>query len=46
VAGVLPHDRMMRHIELLGTKVAPVVRRELSSRAETRRDRAEGSART
>jgi alkanesulfonate monooxygenase SsuD/methylene tetrahydromethanopterin reductase-like flavin-dependent oxidoreductase (luciferase family) len=30
VSGVLPHDRMMRHIELLGTKVAPVVRRELA----------------
>ena len=30
VAGVLPHDKMMRHIELLGTQVAPVVRRELS----------------
>jgi len=33
VAGVLPHDKMMRHIELLGTEVAPVVRRELASRA-------------
>jgi alkanesulfonate monooxygenase SsuD/methylene tetrahydromethanopterin reductase-like flavin-dependent oxidoreductase (luciferase family) len=32
VAGVLPHDRMMRHIELLGTEVAPVVRREIAAR--------------
>jgi alkanesulfonate monooxygenase SsuD/methylene tetrahydromethanopterin reductase-like flavin-dependent oxidoreductase (luciferase family) len=32
VSGVLPHDRMMRHIELLGTRVAPVVRREIAAR--------------
>jgi probable LLM family oxidoreductase len=30
--GTLPHDRAMRSIELFGTEVAPVVRRELSSR--------------
>jgi probable LLM family oxidoreductase len=32
VAGVVPHDRMMRHIELLGTRVAPIVRREIAAR--------------
>jgi probable LLM family oxidoreductase len=31
--GTLPHDKVMWAIELLGTKVAPVVRRELVSRA-------------
>jgi hypothetical protein len=25
----MPHDRIMRSIELFGTRVAPVVRREL-----------------
>jgi probable LLM family oxidoreductase len=29
VSGVVPHARMMRHIELLGSEVAPVVRREV-----------------
>lgn len=28
--GTLPHDKMMRSIELFGTKVAPVIRRELA----------------
>jgi probable LLM family oxidoreductase len=28
--GTIPHDKMMRSIELFGTKVAPVVRRELA----------------
>ena len=28
--GTMPHDRMMRAIELLGTKVAPLVRREIA----------------
>ena len=32
VSGVVPHKRMMRHIELLGTEVAPVVRREVAVR--------------
>jgi probable LLM family oxidoreductase len=32
--GTMPHDRMMRAIELLGTEVAPVVRREVA-RPET-----------
>jgi alkanesulfonate monooxygenase SsuD/methylene tetrahydromethanopterin reductase-like flavin-dependent oxidoreductase (luciferase family) len=32
VSGVVPHARMMRHIELLGTEVAPVVRREVEAR--------------
>jgi len=26
--GDLPHDRLLRSIELLGTEVAPVIRRE------------------
>ena len=30
--GALPHDRAMRAIELLGTEVAPAVRRELAGR--------------
>ena len=32
VSGVVPHATMMRHIELLGTEVAPVVRREVAGR--------------
>jgi hypothetical protein len=31
--GTMPHDKVMRAIELLGTKVAPVVRRETAERA-------------
>jgi probable LLM family oxidoreductase len=31
--GSLPHDRMLRSIELLGTRVAPAVREELARRA-------------
>jgi len=34
--GTMPHDKVMRSIELLGTKVAPVVRRELGATASTR----------
>lgn len=30
--GTLPHDKMMHAIELYGTKVAPVVRREIEAR--------------
>jgi hypothetical protein len=30
--GTMPHDKVMRAIELLGTKVAPVVRREIAQR--------------
>ena len=30
--GTMPHDRMMRAIELLGTEVAPLVRREVARR--------------
>ena len=30
--GSLPHDRMLRSIELLGTEVAPAVRQELARR--------------
>ncbi len=33
--GSLPHDKLMRSIELLGTEVAPVVREELSRRQVT-----------
>lgn len=29
--GTMPHDKVMRAIELLGTKVAPVVKREIAS---------------
>jgi alkanesulfonate monooxygenase SsuD/methylene tetrahydromethanopterin reductase-like flavin-dependent oxidoreductase (luciferase family) len=32
VVGSVPHAKMMRHIELLGTEVAPVVRREIAAR--------------
>ena len=32
VSGVMPHAQMMRHIELLGTEVAPAVRREVAAR--------------
>lgn len=31
--GTMPHDKMMHAIELLGTKVAPVVRKEIAQRA-------------
>jgi hypothetical protein len=27
--GAMPHDRIMRAIELFGTRVAPVIRKEL-----------------
>lgn len=30
--GALPHDKVMRAIELFGTEVAPVVRKELARR--------------
>lgn len=33
--GTLPHAQVMRSIELFGTEVAPVVRRELGGRRET-----------
>ncbi|MBK8900310.1 MAG: LLM class flavin-dependent oxidoreductase [Anaerolineaceae bacterium] len=33
--GTMPHDKMMHAIELLGTKVAPVVREEIGRRRET-----------
>lgn len=32
--GPMPHDRVLRAIELLGTEVAPVVRKELGGNAE------------
>jgi len=31
--GAVPHKELMRSIELLGTKVAPVVREEIQNRA-------------
>jgi probable LLM family oxidoreductase len=33
--GTMPHDKIMRSIELLGTEVAPVVREEVERRRET-----------
>jgi hypothetical protein len=33
--GHLPHDRVMRAIELLGTEVAPTVRSEVAKRSAT-----------
>jgi probable LLM family oxidoreductase len=33
--GTMPHDKMMHAIELLGTKVAPVVREEIGRRQST-----------
>ena len=32
--GTMPHEHVMRSIELLGTEVAPLVREELARRAE------------
>ena len=32
--GTLPHDEVMRAIELFGTEVAPAVRREVERRTE------------
>jgi len=32
-AGTLPHEAMMRSIELYGTKVAPLVREHLTQRS-------------
>jgi alkanesulfonate monooxygenase SsuD/methylene tetrahydromethanopterin reductase-like flavin-dependent oxidoreductase (luciferase family) len=34
--GTMPHDKVMHAIELLGTKVAPVVKKEISSRNATK----------
>lgn len=34
--GPMPHDRVLRAIELLGTEVAPVVRREVAARVAPR----------
>lgn len=33
--GTLPHDKMMHAVELLGTKVAPVLREEIAKRVAT-----------
>ncbi|MEO0594930.1 MAG: LLM class flavin-dependent oxidoreductase, partial [Chloroflexota bacterium] len=33
--GTMPHDKIMHAIELLGTKVAPVVREEIAKREAT-----------
>ena len=35
--GTLPHDKVMRAIELLGTEVAPVIRRQTAGVAEAKR---------
>lgn len=34
--GTMPHDKLMHAIELLGTKVAPIVREEIARRATVR----------
>ncbi len=34
--GTMPHDKVLRSIELLGTKVAPLVREEVARRADER----------
>jgi len=34
--GTMPHDKILRSIELLGTEVAPVVRRETAPAASGR----------
>ena len=34
--GTMPHDKVMRSIELLGTEVAPVVRKEIAQRGGSR----------
>src|SRR5690606_38554945 len=39
--GSLPHDKILKSIELLGTKVAPVVRREIARRKSTDQDEAQ-----
>ena len=39
--GSLPHDQVMRSIELYGTQVAPAVRRALAARSATADARAE-----
>ena len=39
-SGAIPHRKMMHAIELLGTQVAPLVRRELAAPAAARGDRA------
>jgi hypothetical protein len=33
--GTMPHDKVMRAIELLGTEVAPVVREEVARRTSS-----------
>lgn len=36
--GTLPHDKIMRSIELYGTEVAPVIRREIGGHSQTTED--------
>ena len=36
-AGTMPHEKVMRAIELLGTKVAPIVRQEVARREASRK---------
>ena len=43
--GPTPHERVLRAIELLGTEVAPVVRREVASREAANREAASREAR-
>jgi probable LLM family oxidoreductase len=42
--GTMPHAKIMKAIELLGTKVAPVIRREIASRTEAKSDPMKRSA--
>ena len=42
--GMLPHDKILRSIELFGTEVAPVVRRELGSSVRERNDEPDEAA--
>ena len=37
--GSIPHDKVMRSIELFGTEVAPIVRREVEQRRSAGRSR-------
>jgi hypothetical protein len=41
--GTMPHKKIMRAIELLGTEVAPVIRREMSHSTEEAAEDLEGA---
>lgn len=42
--GAVPHDKLMRSIELFGTKVAPEVRKEIARRSASSRQATTGSS--